>query len=262
MAQVIRAKTGETLQSIAKKYGVSVQALTAANPQLKRSTGQYVVYGNSNVRIPGTPTGVPGTTPKVRVTDPVTGNTYLVDYLGQPTSQGTLVSQGQPTTKTPSTDGLPSQSTDTTTKMLDLYGPEYLDYLTSGTESATNLLRGQADIIRQSREEQARLDAAKRNVQASQYNAGITAQGTLAGQHGVSGGGGLGVAARREAATPYIQQQMGLESGIQTSNVALNKMYQNYIDQYNKAQQAANKKVLKADEILNRLYNPNTGGSI
>lgn len=47
-----RAARGDTLQSIAKKYKISVAELIKLNPGLKRSNGKYEVYSNSKIKVP------------------------------------------------------------------------------------------------------------------------------------------------------------------------------------------------------------------
>lgn len=49
---VIKAKNGETLQTLSKKYGVSLATLMKLNPGLRRQNGQWLVYSGSTIHLP------------------------------------------------------------------------------------------------------------------------------------------------------------------------------------------------------------------
>lgn len=48
---VVRAKNGETLQTLSKKYGIPISTLMKLNPGLKRSNGQWLVYAGSTIHL-------------------------------------------------------------------------------------------------------------------------------------------------------------------------------------------------------------------
>lgn len=48
---VVRAKNGETLQTLSKKYGIPISTLMKLNPGLKRSNGQWLVYSGSTIHL-------------------------------------------------------------------------------------------------------------------------------------------------------------------------------------------------------------------
>lgn len=48
---VVKAKNGETLQTLSKKYGVSINTLMKLNPGLKRQNGQWLVYAGSTIHL-------------------------------------------------------------------------------------------------------------------------------------------------------------------------------------------------------------------
>lgn len=50
---VIKAKNGETLQTLSKKYNIPVATLMKLNPGLKRANGQWLVYSGSTIHLGG-----------------------------------------------------------------------------------------------------------------------------------------------------------------------------------------------------------------
>lgn len=48
---VVKAKNGETLQTLAKKYGIPISTLMKLNPGLKRPNGQWLVYAGSTIHL-------------------------------------------------------------------------------------------------------------------------------------------------------------------------------------------------------------------
>ena len=243
----IRATTGDSLASLAKKYGTTVAALVAANPQLKRSNGQVIVYSNSNVHIPSTPPKLPAV-PSIVSNGPV-------PMPNPSTMQTPLTPAVYAPGYTPPVTAPANPIDDRTTATLDLSGQGMAGYLNNATDNTTNLLQGQADILRQARKDQGLADADVRNSQVSQYNAGVRATGSLAGQHGISGGGGLDVAARRASAIPYNAQQLSSMGQLQAKQQALNTLTQKYITDYQKNQQKNNQAAMNTTEIYNRLIN-------
>ena len=246
----IRATTGDSLASLAKKYGTTVAALVAANPQLKRSNGQVIVYSNSNVHIPSTPPklpAVPSTPSQVPAVPRIISNGPVAMPI-----PGTMQTPLTPAVNAP---GYTPPVETTSPGTLDLTGKDMSGYLTNATENTTNLLQGQADVLRQARKDQGLADADVRNSQVSQYNAGVRATGNLAGQHGISGGGGLDVAARRASAIPYNAQQLSSLGQLQAKQQALNTLTQKYISDYQKNQQKNNQAAMNTTEIYNRLIN-------
>lgn len=50
---VIKAKNGDTLSTLSKKYGVPLATLMKLNPGLKRNNGQWLVYSGSTIHLGG-----------------------------------------------------------------------------------------------------------------------------------------------------------------------------------------------------------------
>ena len=48
---VVKAKNGETLQTLSKKYGIPITTLMKLNPGLKRNNGQWLVYSGSTIHL-------------------------------------------------------------------------------------------------------------------------------------------------------------------------------------------------------------------
>lgn len=48
---VVKAKNGETLQTLSRKYGIPIATLQKLNPGLKRQNGQWLVYAGSTIHL-------------------------------------------------------------------------------------------------------------------------------------------------------------------------------------------------------------------